>query len=63
MLRWGTIDEVQKKVQQKCNLIQKIGTILEKYQFGNHKISFYKTGKMMVSEVEEIESFLTELLG
>ena len=63
MLRWGTIDEAQKKVQEKCELVQKIGTIVEKYQFGKHKISFYKTGKMMVSGVEEIETFLTELLG
>ena len=63
MLRWGSIDEAQKKIQEKCELVQKIGAIVEKYQFGKHKISFYKTGKMMVSEVDEIETFLTELLG
>ena len=63
MLKWGTIDEAQKKVQDKCELLQRIGSIVEKYQFGKYKISFYRTGKIMVSEVEEIENFLTELLG
>ena len=63
MLKWGTIDETQKKLQAKCKLVQKIGNMVEKYQYRQHKISFYKTGKMMVSQVEEIENFLTELLG
>ena len=63
MLKWGTIDEAQAKIQAKCELVQKIGNIVEKYDFGKYRISFYKTGKIMVSEVEEIENFLTELLG
>ncbi|MHA1211908.1 MAG: hypothetical protein ACTSSH_05550 [Candidatus Heimdallarchaeota archaeon] len=63
MLKWGTIDEVQKKIQAKSELIQKIGNMVEKYQYGKHKISFYRTGKLMLSEVEHIENFLTELLG
>ena len=63
MLKWGTIDEVQRRIQSKGKLVQKIGNMVEKYQYGDHKISFYKTGKMMVSEIEEIEQFLTELLG
>ncbi len=63
MLKWGTIEEVQKIIQEKGELIQKIGNMVEKYQYGKHKISFYRTGKLMLSEVEHIENFLTELLG
>ena len=63
LLKWGTIDEVQNKLQKKCKLIQRIGNMVEKYQCEEHEISFYRTGKMMVSKVEEIEIFLTKLLG
>ncbi len=63
MLKWSKIEEVQKRIQQKSKLTQKIGNMVEKYQYGKHKISFYITGKMMLSEVEDIEQFLTELLG
>ena len=63
MLKWGTIDEVQHKLQEKCNLIQKIGNMVEKYQYGKCKISFYRTGKLMLYEVDQVENFLTELLG
>jgi hypothetical protein len=63
LLKWGAIDETQKRLHEKAKLVQKIGTIVEKYQYGKHKISFYKTGKLILSEVEHIEDFLSELLG
>ena len=63
MLKWGTIEEDKKRIQAKRELVQKIGSIVEKYQYGKHKISFYRTGKLMLSGIENIEDFLTELLG
>ena len=63
MLKWGTIDEVRIKLQKRCNLIQTIGNIVEKYQCDKYTISFYKTGKLMISKVEQIEILLTKILG
>jgi len=63
LLKWGTIEDVHKKIQNKCKLIQKIGNMVEKYQYGKLKISYYATGRLLLSEVEDVEEFLTELLG
>ena len=62
MLKWDTIDEVHKKIQKRSILLKKIGNIIEKYQFGQTNISFYKTGKMMLTHVDHIETLLSKLL-
>ena len=62
MLKWGSIDEVYEKISQKGKLIQKIGNMVEKFQFDKTKVSFYRTGKLMLTEVDHIEKFLTQIL-
>lgn len=62
MLKWGTIDEVYEKISKKGKLIQKIGNMVEKFQFDKTSLSFYRTGKLMISDVDHIEKFLTEIL-
>ena len=61
MLKWDTIDEVHTILQQKCELVQKIGAIIEKYHYKDTKISFYRTGKMMLTNVNQIDTLLKEL--
>jgi len=62
MLKWGSIDEAYEKISQKGKLIQKIGNMVEKFKFGKTKVSFYQTGKLMLTEVDHIEKFLTQIL-
>ena len=62
MLKWDTIDEVYDKISTKSLLIQKIGNMIEKFQFGETKISFYRTGKIMLTNVDHIETLLNKLL-
>jgi hypothetical protein len=62
MLKWDAVNEVQAKLQQNCDLIQQIGGIIEKYQYKDVKISFYKTGKLMLTNVNQIDALLKELL-
>jgi len=61
MLKWDAVKEVQSKLQKNCELIQQIGGIIEKYQFKDVKISFYKTGKLMLTNVNQIDTLLNEL--
>ena len=61
MLKWDAVKEVQSKLQQNCELVQQIGGIIEKYQFKDVKISFYKTGKLMLTNVNKIDTLLNEL--
>ncbi|MHA1828505.1 MAG: hypothetical protein ACTSX6_07645 [Candidatus Heimdallarchaeaceae archaeon] len=62
MLKWDSIDVVHEKIKTKCDLKLKIGNVIEKYEFNNSQISFYKTGKLMLKNVENVEKFLNELL-
>jgi len=62
MLKWDTIDEVYEKISAKSLLIQKIGNMIEKFQFDETKISFYRTGKIMLTNVDNIETLLDKLL-
>jgi hypothetical protein len=62
MLKWGTIDEVHEKLSKNGKLIQKIGNMVEKFQFDNSKVSFYRTGKLMLVGVEHVEKFLKQIL-
>jgi len=62
MLKWGTIDEVYEKISKKGKLIQKIGNMVEKFQFDKTSLSFYRTGKLMLTEVDHIEKFLAKIL-
>ncbi len=62
MLKWDNIDEVYDKISTKSLLIQKIGNMIEKFQFGETKISFYRTGKIMLTNVDHIETLLDKLL-
>lgn len=63
MLKWDTMEEAHEKIKQKCILIQSVGNLIEKYQFGNILISYYKTGKIMLSEVDHIETLLDKLFS
>ena len=63
MLKPDKIDEVYEKIQLKCLLLEKIGTIIEKYQFGNVIIKFYITGRLVLMDVDELEITLSKLLG
>ena len=62
LLKWNTIEEVHKKIQERSILLQKIGNIIEKYQFEQTNISFHKTGKLMLTNVDHIETLLSKLL-
>lgn len=62
MLKWDTIDEVYEKIRAKSLLIRKIGNMIEKFQFDETKISFYRTGKIMLTNVDNIETLLDKLL-
>ena len=62
MLKWATIDEVYEKIAAKGTLIQKIGNMVEKFKLESVNISFYRTGKILISEVSKIETFLSKLL-
>ena len=62
MLKWGTIDGVYEKISKKGKLIEKIGNMVEKFQFDKTSLSFYRTGKLMLTDVDHIEKFLTEIL-
>jgi hypothetical protein len=61
MLKWDAINEVHTILKQKCELIQQIGNIIEKYQYKDSKISFYRTGKLMLTNVNHIDTLLKEL--
>ncbi|NPD88124.1 MAG: hypothetical protein HGN29_05355 [Asgard group archaeon] len=61
MLKWDAINEVHTKLKQKCELVQQIGGIIEKYQYKDLKISFYKTGKLLLTNVNHIDVLLKEL--
>ena len=61
MLKWDTINEVHTKLKQNCELILQIGGIIEKYRYKDTKISFYKTGKLMLTNVNQIDTLLKEL--
>ena len=63
MLKFDKIDEVYEKIQLKCLLLEKIGTIIEKYQFGNVIIKFYITGRLVLMDVDELDITLSKLLG
>lgn len=63
MLKLDKIDEVYEKIQLKCLLLEKIGTIIEKYQFGHVIIKFYITGRLVLMDVDELEITLSKLLG
>lgn len=63
MLKLDKIDEVYEKIQLKCLLLEKIGTIIEKYQFGNVIIKFYITGRLVLMDVDELDITLSKLLG
>lgn len=63
MLKWNTMEEAHAKIQKKCILIQNIGNLIEKYQFGKTIISYYKTGKIILTEVDHIESLLNKLFN
>ena len=62
MLKWDYIDEVYDKVKEKSLLIQKIGNMIEKFKFGETNISFYRTGKIMLTNVDHIDTCLNKLL-
>ena len=62
MLKWNTIDEAYERISQKGILIQKIGNMVEKFQIDDVKLSFYKTGKILLSGVKDIEKFLAKVL-
>ncbi len=62
MLKWDAIDEVHEKLSKNGKLIQKIGNMVEKFQFENNRVSFYRTGKLMLVGVENIEQFLAQIL-
>ena len=61
MLKWDAIKAVHNILKQKCELIQQIGGIIEKYQYKDVKISFYKTGKLMLTNVMQMDTLLKEL--
>ncbi len=61
MLKWDTMEEAHEKIKQKCILIQSVGNLIEKYQFGKTLLSYYKTGKIMLTEVDHIETVLEKL--
>ena len=63
MLKWNTIEEAHEKIKQKCILIQTVGNLIEKYQFGKTFLSYYKTGKIMLTEVDHIETLLEKLFS
>jgi len=63
MLKWDTMEEAHEKIKQKCILIQSVGNLIEKYQFGKTLISYYKTGKIMLTEVDHIETLLDKLFS
>lgn len=63
MLKWETMEEAHEKIKQKCILIQSVGNLIEKYQFGKIFLSFYMTGKIMLSDVDHIETVLDKLFS
>ncbi|MBY9001577.1 MAG: hypothetical protein KGD64_11710 [Candidatus Heimdallarchaeota archaeon] len=63
MLKWDTMEEAHDKIKQKCILIQNVGNLLEKYQFGKTIVSYYRTGKLLLTEVDHIESILSKLFS
>jgi len=63
MLKWDTMEEAHEKIKQKCILVQTVGNLIEKYQFGKILLSFYMTGKIMLSDVDHIETVLDKLFS
>ena len=63
MLKWDTIEEAHEKIKQKCMLVKSVGDLIEKYQFGKTLLSYYKTGKIMLTEVDHIETLLEKLFS
>ncbi len=63
MLKWDTMEEAHEKIKQKCVLIQTVGNLIEKYQFGKTLLSYYMTGKIMLTEVDHIETLLEKLFN
>lgn len=62
MLKWDTMEEAYQKISERCVLLQRVGNLIEKYQFGKTIISYYKTGKLLLTNVDHIESLLNKLL-
>ena len=63
MLKWNTMDEAHNIIKQKCIPLQNVGNLIEKYQFGKTIISYYKTGKLLLTEVGSIETLLSKLFS
>lgn len=57
------MEEAHEKIKQKCVLIQTVGNLIEKYQFGKTLLSYYMTGKIMLTEVDHIETLLEKLFN
>ncbi|MHA1302843.1 MAG: hypothetical protein ACTSQE_05535 [Candidatus Heimdallarchaeaceae archaeon] len=63
MLKWDKIEEVKVKLQKNCTLVGSVGTFILKYKYENMAISFYKNGKIIITNVEDIDSAINNILG
>ncbi|MHA1867342.1 MAG: hypothetical protein ACTSXD_04695 [Candidatus Heimdallarchaeaceae archaeon] len=63
MLKWSKIDEVKKILEEKCDFETSVGSFILKYKYKGIDISFYKNGKLILTNVDNIENIIKELLG
>jgi len=63
MLKWSKIDEVKKILEDRCDFVSSVGSFILKYKYKGIDISFYKNGKLIFTNVENIENIINELLG